>query len=293
MLRLRDLGQLDLEVKSVTGQTLEQSLVWWEKSARRHALRELLHERDGVDPAEVIMTPARAAERGLTSTVCFPRGNVAPEGSVIKSTAIDPRVIDPDGVYRKTGPAKVFVRERDAIAAIKGNSNRQVVPGDVLVLAGRGPMGSGMEEIFQITSALRYLSWGHEVAVVTDARFSGVSTGACIGQVGPEGLAGGPIGKLRDGDRIRIVIDCKKLTGAVDLVGDSSGQFDPEQGARVLAGRSLHPQLSRDPQLPPETRLWAALQQVGGGHWGGCVFDVERIVELLEAGQESLDKLSR
>ena len=131
-----------------------------------------------MNPDDVIMSPAAARERGLTSTVTFPRGNLAPDGSVIKSTAIDPSVVDADGVYRKTGPARVFTRERDAIAAIKGQGDRPIRPGDVLVLMGRGPSGAGMEEIFQITSALRYLSFGKHVAVLTDARFSGVSTGA-------------------------------------------------------------------------------------------------------------------
>jgi dihydroxyacid dehydratase/phosphogluconate dehydratase len=200
---------------------------------------------------------------------------------VIKSTAIDPRAIDSDGVYRKTGPARVFCRETEAIAAVKGQGDRPLKPGDVLVLMGRGPLGSGMEEVFQITSALRHLSWGYEVAVLTDARFSGVSTGACIGLVAPEALAGGPIGKVRDGDRIRIVIDRNKLEGSVDLVGDASRQFTPEEAARVLAERPPHPNLSPDPQLPDETRLWAALQQVSGGTWGGCVFDVDRIIERL------------
>ena len=120
--------------------------------------------QDGVDPDDVIMSPSRAGERGLTSTVTFPRGNLAPEGSVIKSTAIDPTVVDPDGVYRKTGPARVFTRERDAIAAIKGQGDRPIRPGDVLILMGRGPMGAGMEEIFQITSALRYQRSGYGCA---------------------------------------------------------------------------------------------------------------------------------
>src|SRR4029078_2629318 len=110
-------------------------------------------------------------------------------GSVISGTAIDPRVVDSDGVYRKTGPARVFYSERDAIAAIKGQSEKPIKPGDVLVLCCRGPMGSGMEETYQITSALKYLKCGREVAVVTDARFSGVSRGPCIGHVGPEALA--------------------------------------------------------------------------------------------------------
>src|SRR5207244_3964549 len=181
MLHLRRLGLLDESCLTVTGEPLGRSLDWWEQSERRRRLRELLEKRDRVNPDDVIMSPERARERGLTSTVTFPRGNLAPEGAVIKSTAIDPSVVDADGVYRKTGPARVFTSERAAIAAIKSRGEDRLQPGDVLVLICRGPMGAGMEEIYEITSALRHLSFGKHVAVLTDARFSGVSTGACIG----------------------------------------------------------------------------------------------------------------
>jgi xylonate dehydratase len=286
MLHLRDAGLLELDVLTVAGCTLGEVLDAWQKSERRQALRRRLAEADGVDPDEVILAPALARERGLTSTVCFPRGNLAPEGSVIKSTAIDPRVVSADGIYRKTGPARVFTRERDAIRAIKGQTESPVRPGDVLVLAGRGPIGSGMEETYQVTSALRYLDWGREVAVLTDARFSGVSTGACIGHVGPEALAGGPIGKLLDGDRIQIVVDTRRLVGSVDLVGDAQRSFGEAEGTRVLAARPLRGDLAPDAALPADTRLWAALQRASGGTWGGCVYDVESIVRLLDAGQK-------
>src|SRR5205807_3005225 len=166
-------------------------------------LRARLQSVDRIDPDDVIMAPAEAHRRGLTSTVTFPRGNLAPEGSVIKSTAIDPSVVDADGVYRKVGPARVFTRERDAIAAIKSQGPGRVQPGDVMVLICRGPLGAGMEEIYQITSALKHLPFGKQVAVLTDARFSGVSTGACVGHIGPEALAGGPIGRILDGDLIQ------------------------------------------------------------------------------------------
>src|SRR6185295_8860691 len=139
------------------------------------------------------------------------------------STAIDPSVVDADGVYRKTGPARVFTTEKAAITGIKDG---KVKAGDVLVLIGRGPMGAGMEEIYQITSALKHLAFGKEIAVLTDARFSGVSTGACIGHIGPEALAGGPIGRVRDGDLIRIVVDRVRLEGTVDLVGADGVEFD-------------------------------------------------------------------
>jgi dihydroxyacid dehydratase/phosphogluconate dehydratase len=278
MLHLREMGLLDLDVMTVAGQTLGESLRWWEASSRRQVLRQLLRDRDQVEPDRVIMSPSQARERGLTSTVCFPRGNLAPEGSVIKSTAIDPRVVDADGVYRKLGPARVFTSEPAAVAAIKGRPGAVPIrPGDVLVLAGRGPLGSGMEEIYQITSALKHLSWGREVAVITDARFSGVSTGACIGHVGPEALAGGPIGKLVDGDQIQIVVDRNRLVGSIDLVGDSSG--------RIMHARPPRDDLRPDPQLPADTRLWAALVRASGGTWGGCVYDIDRIVELLNSAE--------
>jgi len=281
MLHLRRLGLLHLDCLTVAGETLGRMLDWWEGSERRRALREELRRRDGVDPDDVIMDPGRARSRGLTSTVTFPRGNLCPEGSVIKSTAIDPSVVDPDGVYRKVGPARVFTLERDAIAAIKGQGPKPIRPGDVLVLICRGPLGAGMEEIYQITAALKHLSWGKQVAVVTDARFSGVSTGACIGHVGPEALAGGPIGKLRDGDLVQIVVDRNRLEGRVDLVGHDGTTFGPEEGARVLAARPPRPDLAPDPDLPADTRLWAALQQAGGGTWGGCVYDVDAIARRL------------
>jgi putative YjhG/YagF family dehydratase len=281
MLHLRDRGLLALDAMTISGKTWDEQLQWWESSALRQQVRGILQERDGVEPDDVIIPPAEARRRGMTSTVCFPRGNLCPEGAVIKATSIDPDLVDDDNVYRKTGPVRVFTTEAAAIAAIKGQADRTVQPGHILVLAGRGPMGSGMEETYQLTSALKYLPWGREVAVVTDARFSGVSTGACIGHVGPEALAGGPLGKLRDGDRVRIVIDREQLTGSVDFVGDGQRDFDAQQATRALQDRKMHPDLKPDDQLPPETRLWAALQSVGGGTWGGCVYDVERVVDRL------------
>jgi putative YjhG/YagF family dehydratase len=286
MLHLRRAGLLDTSVLTVSGVTLGEQLDDWEASERRARLRAQLQARDGVDPDDVILAPGAAAARGLTSTVCFPTGNLAPDGAVIKSTAIDPSVLSPDGVYRFAGPAKVFSTEPSAMAAIKDG---RIHAGDVLVLICRGPMGAGMEETYQLTSALRYLPFGKHVAILTDARFSGVSTGACIGHVSPEALAGGPIGKLRDGDLVQIVVDRVKLEGSVDLVGEGGVFAGVEAGTQLLAGRAARTDLSSDPALPDDTRLWAALQDVSGGTWGGSVFDVDMIVKVLAAGKRALE----
>ncbi len=286
MLHLRTLGMLKLDAMTVSGRRLGDVLEWWERSERRVRLRELLVARDGVDPDTVVMSPAAAKERGLTSTVTFPIGNIAPEGSVIKSTAIDKTVVDADGVYRKLGPARVFTSEKAAIAAVKGRTDNPIKEGDVIVLMCRGPLGCGMEETYQITSALRYLPFGKHVALITDARFSGVSTGACIGHVGPEALDGGPIGKLKDGDLIQIEIDTRNLTGTMNFVGTPEERLSPEAGANVLAARTPSQPLHCDPNLPPETRLWALLQRAGGGTWAGCVYDVDKIAAALTGGPQ-------
>ena len=285
MLHLRRAGLLETSALTVSGLTLAEQLDAWESSERRARLRASLRSKDGVDPDDVIMAPEAAAMRGLTSTFCAPVGNLAPEGSVIKATAIDPSVIGADGVYRFTGPARVFVTEPDAIAAIKAG---RIQAGDVLVLICRGPLGAGMEETYQLTSALKYLPFGKHVALLTDARFSGVSTGACIGHVSPEALAGGPIGKLRDGDLVEIVIDRNSLEGTVNFVGEAGVHAGVEAGARILAQRPSRPDLAADAKLPDDTRLWAALQDASGGPWGGSVFDVDAILRTLEAGRKVL-----
>ena len=283
MLHLRALGLIDETAATVAGLSWGDVLDRWAGSERRSRLRDRLRSEDGVEPDDVILPPSRARERGLTSTVTFPIGNLAPEGAVIKSTAIDPTVVGEDGVYRHEGPARVFVSERSAIAAIKGIGVEPIRPGDTIVLIGRGPMGAGMEEIYQITSALKYLPFGKQVAVITDARFSGVSTGACVGHVGPEALAGGPIGRVRDGDTIRIVVDRIRLEGSIDLVGVEGRPIPEAEAVEVLKNRTPHPNLAPDPGLPDDTRLWAALQDLGGGTWGGCVYDTDAILRALSA----------
>jgi putative YjhG/YagF family dehydratase len=282
MLQLRALDLLDESVLTVSGESLGACLDWWQQSERRVALRRALTEQDGIDPDDVIMSPDRARSRGLTSTVCFPVGNLAPEGSVIKSTAIDPALVGDDQVYRHVGPARVFISEPAAIGAIKSG---EIAHGDVLVLVCGGPAGAGMQEIYQITSALKQLPHCKHVAVLTDARFSGVSTGACIGHISPEALAAGPIGKVLNGDLIEIVIDRASLAGTVNLVGEGGENFGVEEGTRRLAARTSRTDLRPDPNLPDDTRLWAALVEVSGGVWGGCVYDVDKIIARLETKQ--------
>lgn len=285
MLHLRELGVLEEKALTASGLTLGEVLDWWEASERRRRMRVYLAEREGVDPDTVIYSPPAAKTAGLTPTVTFPTGNLAPEGSVIKSTAIDPSVLDGDGVFRHVGRVKVFTTEREAIRAIKTGG---VAAGDILALIGRGPSGTGMEETYQLTSALKHLSFGRQVSLLTDARFSGVSTGACIGHIGPEALAGGPVGRLRDGDWVDIRIDTRGLSGSINMVGSGEQPDSPAAGKAVLAARPPHPGLAEDPDLPDDTRLWAALQAASGGTWKGCVYDADRIIRTLEAGMRAL-----
>lgn len=285
MLHLRRAGLLNTDVFTVDGMTLEERLDAWQDSERRRVLRARLKEQEGIDPDDVILSPDAARQRGMTSTVCFPQGNLAPGGSVVKSTAIDPSVVGDDGVYRMIGPAKVFVSEKQAMQAIKSGG---IASGNVIVLTSRGPMGSGMEETFQLTGALKYLPFGKHVALITDARFSGVSTGACIGHISPEGLAGGPIGKLRDGDMIEIVIDRNTLEASINLVGEAGSVTNASTGMHILQNRTSRLDLSPDPSLPDDTRIWAALQDISGGTWGGAVYDCEAILKVIAAGKRAL-----
>jgi putative YjhG/YagF family dehydratase len=240
MLHLRRMGLLNGRVPTATGDTLDVSLDWWESSDRRRAARQRLAAAAAIDPDQVIMSPDAARRSGLTSTTVFPVGNLAPHGSVVKATAIDASVVDDDGVYRHRGPARVFTDEQEAIRAVKGTGVAHVREGDVIVLIGTGPSGTGMQETAQITTALRYLPWGKHVALITDGRFSGFSSGACIGHIGPEALDGGPVGRVRDGDLIDIVIDRHTLTGSLNLVGTDGVTLEADDCAaqsRLSAGR--------------------------------------------------------
>ncbi len=285
MLHLRRMGLLNTAALTVSGEKLDTVLDWWEQSERRQMVRDLLRSGDAIDPDHVIMDADRARQEGLTSTVIFPKGNLAPEGSVIKATSIDPTLVNRQGIFHHRGTAKVFTSEREAIQAVKSG---RVKPGDIMVLIGIGPLGTGMVETAQITSALKYLDWGKHVSLITDGRFSGFSTGACIGHIGPEALAGGPIGKIRDGDVIEIVLDRNTLEGSLHLIGTADGDLTAEEAQHLLETRPPHPALHTHPRLPDDTRLWAALQAASGGTWAGCVYDVDRIIAVLNAGMKAI-----
>jgi dihydroxyacid dehydratase/phosphogluconate dehydratase len=273
---------------TAVGKTLDEVLDDWAASERRRLFRARLEEAEGIDPDDVIMPPARARARGLTSTISYIKGNLAPQGAIVKSTAIERSSVGADGVYRLTGPARVFTTERATIAAIKSRGEDRIKAGEVVVLICRGALGAGMEEVYQITSALKYMPYANSVALITDARFSGVSSGPCIGHVGPEALAGGPVGKVLDGDLIRVVVDTLKLEGSIDLVKERApGVYEPAH--EELARRPSRTDLQPDPALPNDTRLWAALQNASGGPWSGGVYDVDRIVRVIEAGVRALE----
>ncbi|HIG84052.1 MAG TPA: YjhG/YagF family D-xylonate dehydratase [Verrucomicrobia bacterium] len=271
MLHLRELELIDLNCLTVSGNSVGKNLEIWEGSERRNRFRDILYQKDGVDPDDVIMSPERASEKGLARTLAFLTGNLAPDGAVVKSTSISPDLFSDNGIYFHEGKARVFVDEGSAIAAVKSIGNDRVLPGEVIALLGRGPIGAGMPETTQITSALKYTSALSRNVLITDGRFSGFSSGPCIGHVGPEALAGGPLAKLRDGDSVRIEIHKDKCKGTVDYVG-------PEDDFHT---RPIHPDLREDPDMPASVKLWAALQNTGGGIWGGCVPDTEEVINRL------------
>ena len=277
MLKLRDEGLLNLDVTTSTGLTLNENLDWWEQSEKRDFVRKQLKNTRNIDPEDVVNSFQNSKKKNMTSTVTFPKGNIAPEGSVVKSTAIDKTVIDDDGVYRKIGPARIFISEADAIKAVKDKGANGVKAGDIMVVVCGGPKGTGMQEVAQITIALKYLNHGKEVALITDGRFSGVSTGACIGHIGPEALDGGPIGKLKENDLIEINIDTINLEGSINLIGEDGQNKGLEWGNDQLNKRDLRSDLKPQDGLPDDTVLWAHLQSLSGGAWNGCVYDYELI----------------
>ena len=287
MLHLRGLGLIHGGAMTVLGRASDDILDEWESSERRVELRARLADMDGVDPDDVISPAERAHAKGMTSTVCFPGGNLAPGGSVIKSTAIDRRALDEDGVYRLTGRARIFTSERDAIAAIKGTVGEPIGAGDVIVLAGRGPRNRdggdrAVDDGAQVPAVRRVRSRSsptHASPASRQVRASATSS--------PEALEGGPIGRLVEGDIVRVVVDPERLEASVDLVGHGNEEFTAGEAALVLGERPRRADITADPDLPADTALWAKMQSASGGLWGGCVYDHDAIIAALDRSERA------
>jgi xylonate dehydratase len=279
MLHLSDLGLLREDCLTVTGLPLGENLDLWRNSDRRRLLRDRLFSEDGVDPDSVILPPKRAKALGFGPTVAYPTGNLAPQGSVVKATSIHPRLLDSNGVYQKTSCCRTFTNEADAIRAIKGGV---VQSGEVIIIMCRGPLGAGMPETYEVTAALKSIPELSDCALITDARFSGVTTGPCFGHVSPEALAqGAPLGKVRNGDMVEIMLDTRSLQGSLNLVGENGVSQSKEVGDQILKSRSARTDLEIDPHLSDYIRQWALIQQASGGVWGGCVEDLAVMEELF------------
>ena len=175
---------LDLSVMTVTGKTLGENIA---------AAVNL--DPQVIRPFENPYSP--------TGGIAVLRGNLAPEGSVVKRSAVEPKMLVHEG------PARVFDCEEDANAAINAGT---IHPGEIVVIRYEGPKGGpGMREMLKGTSAIMGMGLGSSVGLITDGRFSGATRGACVGHVSPEAASGGPIGIVRDGDIICIDIPGGKL----------------------------------------------------------------------------------
>lgn len=195
MNELKSAGLLNEDCMTVTGKTIGEAV-------------------DGVanKNPEVIRTLDNPYSK--TGGLAVLKGNLAPDGSVVKRSAVVPEMMVHEG------PARVFDCEEDAIAAIKGG---KIVPGDVVVIRYEGPKGGpGMREMLNPTSAIAGMGLGSSVALITDGRFSGASRGASIGHVSPEAAVGGPIALVEEGDIIKI--DINNTTITLDVPDDVLAQ---------------------------------------------------------------------
>ncbi len=185
MKELDDLGLINRDCMTVTGKTIGECI------------------KNAVNMDEEIIRPVDKAY-SKTGGLAVLKGNLAPDGSVVKRSAVAPEMLVHDG------PARVFDCEEDAIAAIKGGDIHE---GDVVVIRYEGPKGGpGMREMLNPTSAIVGMGLGSTVALITDGRFSGASRGAAIGHVSPEAAVGGPIALVHEGDMIHIDIPKMELT---------------------------------------------------------------------------------
>jgi dihydroxy-acid dehydratase len=181
-------GLLHGDTLTVTGKTMAENL----------ETAELPEGEDVIRPLSYPLAP----EGGIAIL----RGNLAPDGAVVKLAGIDLEV--------REGPARVFDGEQDALAALWAH---QIQAGDVVVIRTEGPKGGpGMREMLQITAAIKGAGLGKDVLLITDGRFSGGTTGLCIGHIAPESEVGGPIGLVEEGDIIRVDVPARRLDVLVD-----------------------------------------------------------------------------
>jgi dihydroxy-acid dehydratase len=182
---------LNLDVMTVTGKTLGENLKEMDAKVTNHTIVRPIDE-------------PYSKEGGIAILY----GNIAPEGCCVKQSAVAPEMM------RNTGVARVFNSEEEAVTAILGN---EIKPGDVVVILYEGPKGGpGMREMLTPTSAISGMGLGESVALITDGRFSGGTRGAAIGHISPEAAAGGPVGLIREGDRIEIDIPARRINLLVD-----------------------------------------------------------------------------
>ena len=217
---LRDL--LDLNVMTVTGRTLGENL---EKlRAENWFARNLGYLANyGLAREDVILPRESACETGSIAVL---KGNIAPEGSVVKYAACA------EEQRHFVGPARVFNHEEDAYRAVV---ERRIRPGDVIVIRYEGPRGCGMPEMLMTTEAIVCdETLNGKVALLTDGRFSGATRGAAIGHICPEAAVGGPIAFIEDGDLIACDIEARTL----DLVGIHGQACSPEEAGAILKARA-------------------------------------------------------
>ncbi len=212
---------LDLNVMTVTGRTLGENLQeLWDNGFFRHCHEYLENFRVSVE--EVIRKPENSPKKG---SIAILRGNIAPEGSVIKYAAVAP------SMHHHVGPAAVFDSEEGAQEAIVSG---KIKPGDVIFIRYEGPKGSGAPEMLMTTDAIVFdASLNGSVALITDGRFSGATSGPCIGHVSPEAVDGGPIALVENGDLIEIDIPNRKL----NVIGTEGQRKSPQQIEEMLLQR--------------------------------------------------------
>ena len=218
-LELRDM--LHLDVMTVTGKTLGENLEDLEKENFFQRNLGYLHNY-GLEREQVIFPVEKAREKG---SVAILRGNLAPDGAVIKYSACT------EDMRERKGPARVFNCEEDAYQAVV---DKKVAPGDMLIIRYEGPRGSGMPEMLMTTEAIVCdEELNGEVALITDGRFSGATRGAAIGHVSPEAAAGGPLAFVEDGDILAYSVKNRSL----DIVGIRGEEKSPEEIEEILQER--------------------------------------------------------